>query len=330
MKLFLRDHAAFIVLHLLQFVFLYSTFRWLDAEMVERNIAYLFLVSMFLLAVYLVFRYVTGSSGYRWLSRAPDGKDAKSFMQIDAASPLLRAVKDGLARQFQLLQREKEQSVQEMQERIDFMNRFVHLMKTPVSALHLIVQDREDSDGADEMLAEINRIEYQLNMILTLSRMTSFRNDFHIRSVPLQPLAKEVVNELKNHFIRRRIFPGVDIDPGLRVLSDRKWLKFVLMQLLTNAIRYTEGEDKRINVSAREQGGRITLAVKDEGIGILPEDLPRVFDLYFTGTNGRKFGESTGIGLYLVRNICEKLDHEVSIESAPGAGTEVRIRFLAR
>lgn len=205
------------------------------------------------------------------------------------------------------------------------MNRFVHLMKTPVSALHLIVQDREDSDGAEDILQEINRLEYQLNMILTLSRLSSFHHDFHIRPVPLKPLVHEVVNELKSHFVRRQIYPSVDVDAEIRVLSDRKWLKFVLLQLLTNAIRYTEGAGKRIRVHAVQADKRTTLAVKDEGVGIPPEDLPRVFELYYTGANGRRFGESTGIGLYLVRNICGKLDHEVSIASAPGEGTEVRI-----
>ena len=295
--------------------------------MVEGNIVYLFLVSLFLLIVFLAFRYAAGYSGYRWLSRVPDWNDAKTFLHMDVASPLLRAFKEGLARQFQLMQRESEKSIREIQERIDFMNRFVHLMKTPISALHLIVQDREDTDGAEEMRMEIHRMEYLLNMILTLSRMSSFRQDFHIQSVWLHPLAYEVVNELKNHFIHRQIYPVVEIPPDVRVLSDRKWLKFVLTQLLTNAIRYTGGENKSIRVYAEPQGNRMTLVVEDEGVGIPPQDLPRIFDLYFTGVNGRKFGESTGIGLYLVRKICNELDHDVSVESSSGVGTKFTILF---
>jgi len=327
MKLFVKENTSYIVLYLMQFIFLYSTFRWLDVKMVEGNIVYLFLVSLFMLIIYLIFRYVTGHSGYRWLSHSPDWKDAKTFMQMDVTSPLLRAFKEGLARQFQLMQRERERSIQEKQEQIDFMNRFVHLMKTPISALHLIIQDREDSDGSEEMRVEINRMEYQLNMILTLSRMSSFRQDFHIQPVQLNPLVYEVVNELKSHFIHRQIYPLVEVHSDSSVLSDRKWLKFVLTQLLTNAIRYSDGENKSICVFTGQQGRQITLSVKDEGVGISPQDLPRVFDLYFTGMNGRKFGESTGIGLYLVRKICDKLDHEVSIESSLGVGTEVKIRF---
>jgi signal transduction histidine kinase len=327
MRLFIREHTSIIALHLLQFFYLYCTFRWLDEKMVEGNIVYLFLVSLFLLIVFLAFRYAAGHSGYRWLSRVPDWNDAKTFLHMDVASPLLRAFKEGLARQFQLMQRESEKSIREIQERIDFMNRFVHLMKTPISALHLIVQDREDTDGAEEMRMEIHRMEYLLNMILTLSRMSSFRQDFHIQSVWLHPLAYEVVNELKNHFIHRQIYPVVEIPPDVRVLSDRKWLKFVLTQLLTNAIRYTGGENKSIRVYAEPQGNRMTLVVEDEGVGIPPQDLPRIFDLYFTGVNGRKFGESTGIGLYLVRKICNELDHDVSVESSSGVGTKFTILF---
>ena len=327
MKLFVKENTAYIVLYLVQFLFLYATFRWLDPKMIDGNIVYLFLVSLFMLFIYLAFRYMTGHSGYRWLSRAPDWKDATAFMQMDASSPLLRAFKEGLARQYQLMQRERERSLQEKQEHIEFMNRFVHLMKTPVSALHLIIQDHEDWDGTEEMRVEINRIEYQLNMILTLSRLSSFHHDFHIQSVQLNPLVCETVNELKSHFIHRQIYPLVEVQTDISVQSDRKWLKFVLTQLLTNAIRYTEGENKKIKVYTERQGKQIALIVKDEGVGISPQDLPRVFDLYFTGRNGRKFGESTGIGLYLVRKICDKLDHEVSIESSVGAGTEVKIRF---
>lgn len=103
MRLFLREHASFIVLYLVQFLFLYSTFRWLDDEMVEGNIGYLFLVSLFMLAVYLALRFAAGRDGYRLLSRASDWQDPGSFMRMDVSSPLLRAFKDGLARQFRLM-----------------------------------------------------------------------------------------------------------------------------------------------------------------------------------------------------------------------------------
>ncbi|GKU77263.1 HAMP domain-containing sensor histidine kinase [Paenibacillus sp. L3-i20] len=327
MKLFVKDNIPYIVLHVMQFIFLYSTFRWLDADVVEGNIVYLFLVSLFMLIIYLTFRYVAGHSGYKWLSKIPDLKDAKTFLQMDVASPLLYAFKKGLGRQYQLMQSERERSIQEKQELIDFMNRFVHLLKTPLSALHLIVQDREDSDGAEEMQVEIVRMEYQLNMILTLSRLSSFRQDFYIQKVSMKPLVFEVINELKSHFIHHHLFPSADVHGDVAVLSDRKWLKFVVVQLLTNAIRYSDGGNRHIKIFAGREGEYITLTVKDEGVGISPQDLPRVFDLYFTGANGRKFGESTGIGLYLVRKICDELSHRVSIKSFLGVGTEIEIRF---
>lgn len=324
MKLFIKDNTAYIVLHIMQFIFLYSTFHFLDVEMVEGNIVYFFLVSLFLLIIYLVFRYVSGFSGYKWLSQISDWKDPKVFLYMDVTSPLLRAFKEGLLRQYKLMQHERERSIHEKQEQIDFMNRYVHMLKTPLSALFLILQDCEDSDRTDEMQVELNRMEYQLNMILTLSRMSSFRQDFNIQPVELNSLVYEVINELKSHFIHRQLYPVVEVHSDCPVLSDRKWLKFVLTQLLTNAIRYS-GESKNIGIIVTQHAGQSTLIVKDEGIGISPQDLPKVFDLYFTGRNGREFGESTGIGLYLVRRICEELGHRVSIESSLGLGTEVEI-----
>jgi signal transduction histidine kinase len=129
-------------------------------------------------------------------------------------------------------------------------------------------------------------------------------------------------------FIRSQVFPKVEIDPRIHVLSDEKWLNFILSQLVTNAVKYSAGKGRNVFISAREEWDYIQMEVKDEGIGIPTHDLARIFDPYFTGDNGRQFPAATGMGLYLVHEICDRLGHHVEAESELHAGTTLRLKFI--
>jgi two-component system, OmpR family, sensor histidine kinase YxdK len=143
-------------------------------------------------------------------------------------------------------------------------------------------------------------------------------------------LVQQVIKENKRLFISKRVFPRLTLAPEAQVMSDAKWLGFVLQQLLTNAVRYSSGRSEHLHVSIQRAGGVWELTIKDEGVGIPPADLPRVFEPYYTGENGRKYKESTGMGLYLVREICRKLGHAVTLQSQVGVGTKVTITFGRR
>lgn len=119
------------------------------------------------------------------------------------------------------------------------------------------------------------------------------------------------------------------IDSDFTVISDRKWLKLILKQLLINAVKYTVEEDKTVTVAAYRRGNSKVLEVSDQGIGISPQDIRRVFEPFYTGVNGREFGESTGMGLYLVNEACKNLQHEIEIDSKISEGTSIRIVFSA-
>ncbi|WP_249685312.1 ATP-binding protein, partial [Bacillus velezensis] len=127
----------------------------------------------------------------------------------------------------------------------------------------------------------------------------------------------------KRLFITKRVFPEIHIEDDLIVASDSKWLRFTLGQFITNAVKYTFESNKKIVISAIEKDDYVQLAICDEGIGIPASDLSRVTKAFFTGENGRKTGESTGMGLCLAKEICEKLGHELVITSEVGKGTIV-------
>ena len=155
-------------------------------------------------------------------------------------------------------------------------------------------------------------------MVLQYLRLGSDTTDYLIREVPLEQIVRQAVRKYAQLFIHSRV--SLDLQPlSLRVLTDEKWLGFVVEQVLSNAVKYARGGTVRIFTRGD------TLVIQDNGIGIAPEDLPRVFENGYTGCNGRTDKRSTGIGLYLCRQICDRLGHQISITSRVGEGTEVRI-----
>jgi two-component system, OmpR family, sensor histidine kinase YxdK len=166
-----------------------------------------------------------------------------------------------------------------------------------------------------------------LDMVLYTARLDEFEHDFYIELLSLEEVVRSVTSSQKRLFIRNRVFPSFQLEEGLRITSDEKWLSFVLTQIITNAVRYTKEENQNIFVKGFKRGAKVILEIQDQGVGIPKSDLPRVFDPYFTGENGRNFRESTGMGLFLVKQICDKLGHRVEIESMLNRGTTVRIIF---
>jgi signal transduction histidine kinase len=200
-------------------------------------------------------------------------------------------------------------------------------MKTPLSVIQLQLQEYEGEENYDNMQEEVNKLKEGLNMAMHFARLDSFQKDFLVQKISLKNLTRDTVNEEKRVFIKSRIIPKIEIDENIEVYSDVKWLKFVLGQILINGIKYSRGKGKELIIRAYENEKEIALGILDEGIGIPAKDIKRVFDPFFTGENGRKYGESTGMGLYITREVCKNLGHKVEIESTVNKGTKVTIKF---
>ena len=168
-------------------------------------------------------------------------------------------------------------------------------------------------------LSELFKIEQYVGMVLSYLRLNSDFTDFVIRKYSLEELVRQAVRKYAPLFIRKKIrLELMDVD--VTVLTDEKWLSFVLEQILSNALKYTDRG--RIKMYLEEPK---ILVIEDTGIGIAPEDLPRICEKGFTGYNGRTDKAATGIGLYLCREILTKLSHTLNITSEPGVETQVRI-----
>lgn len=195
---------------------------------------------------------------------------------------------------------------------------WVHQIKTPIAAMRLLLQDA-DTDEQRALLEQLQSVEQYVEMVLGYLRLESPSSDYVIRNYALDDIVRQVVRKYASQFIRRRL--RLEYTPlNVSVITDEKWLLFVIEQVLSNALKYTRSGSVSITLEAPK-----TLCIRDTGIGIAPEDLPRVFEKGFTGCNGRTDKRATGIGLYLCRRILEKLGHTIAITSTVGEGTTVRI-----
>ena len=200
----------------------------------------------------------------------------------------------------------------------DYYTLWAHQIKIPISAMRLLLQS--GAEGA-ELEEELFRIEQYVEMVLGYLRSESLSGDLMIRRCDLDEIVRGCVRKYRKQFIRRRI--ALNYAPlKVTVLTDAKWLAFAIEQVLANALKYTPEEG---SISIRMDDLRPdALVIEDTGIGIRPEDLPRVFERGYTGVNGREGDRrATGIGLYLCRRILTRLGHAIEIESAPGKGTRV-------
>ncbi|MBE7003335.1 MAG: HAMP domain-containing histidine kinase [Ruminococcaceae bacterium] len=201
---------------------------------------------------------------------------------------------------------------------VDYYTLWAHQIKTPIASMRLTLQN-EDTPLSRRLTAELGRVERYVEMVLAYLRLDADATDYVLRECELDPIVRGAVKKFSGEFIERRL--SLDLRPtNLRVLTDEKWLAFVLEQLLSNALKYTPAG--RVSIYLESPA---TLCVADTGIGVAPEDLPRIFEQGFTGYNGRADKQASGLGLYLCRRVCQNLGHTISAESEPGRGTVIRL-----
>ena len=246
----------------------------------------------------------------------------------------------------ELLYQKQQELTQEWQVRysdmMEYYTAWTHQMKTPIAAMRLHLQ-AADTPENHILLEDLQRIEQYVEMVLCYLRLDSDSTDYLFVRCDLDSVVRQAVRRFSSQFIHRKI--RLEYEPlGCRVLTDEKWLLFVLEQVLSNALKYTRTGGIEIWLED-ERGNRVsenpnlkqntapgicntapaTLVIADSGIGIQPEDLPRIFEKGYTGVNGREDNRATGIGLYLSRKILRKLGHEITVDSQVDKGTEVRM-----
>lgn len=206
------------------------------------------------------------------------------------------------------------------EEKSEVLTCWIHQIKTPVSALKLLAENSE-TEERENLLLECMKIEHYLDMVLQMIRLDEYENDLVITQVDVEKIVRSAIRKNAKSFILKNIKIQVDIQAP-PVLSDEKYLQFVIEQILQNSLKYTMSGEISIHMDSRQ-----ILTIQDTGIGISSQDLPRVFEKGFTGYNGRFDKKATGIGLYLVKQILDRLQNKIEIESKVNEGTTIRLNL---
>lgn len=221
---------------------------------------------------------------------------------------------------YQSLHDAKEEIVYAQSQHLDYYTLWVHQIKTPIAAMQLVLQDMPDSPEKDTLMQELFGIERYTELALQYARLGSVASDLVIAPCELEPIVHESVKKYALLFIYKKLSVEIEALPHT-VLSDSKWLRFIIEQILSNAVKYT----KQGGVKIYAENGN--LVIEDTGAGIRPEDLPRIFEKGYTGFQGRTDTRASGIGLYLCKKAADALSISIKAQSTLGTGSRFTLVF---
>lgn len=308
----------------------------------KQDVVYAAVLDAILLLITVLVGFFRYSSKVKALSNALK-RPVEEQAQLPEATDDVEMLYQRLLENQSIARSESESSAAIRQSQMrDYYSMWVHQIKTPISAMKLLLEaEREElgllicdeeqqaslkelSDNVASFEDELFRIEEYVSMALQYQRVSSTENDFVLEKVSVDGVIRDTIKKYAKIMIRRHI--GINYSgTGQEVYTDGKWLAFMLEQILSNAIKYTP--QGFVTIETAEEKDRFFITIKDTGIGIKAEDLPRVFEKGYTGYNGHADKKATGIGLYLCRQMADKLGHTIRMESEIGKGTKVWIGF---
>ena len=208
----------------------------------------------------------------------------------------------------------------------EYIEMWIHEVKLPLASINLIIHNHKELSDK-KIVEQLKRIDDDVEQVLYYVRSENAEKDYLIKETDLSKVISNVAMKNKDILLENKIDFIVEVD-NQRVLTDSKWLEFIVNQIVSNSIKYIRnGVEHLIKITAEENNKSIILNIYDNGIGIKKSDIPKVFDKTFTGNNGRKIETSTGMGLYITKQLCKKLGHKIMIDSKENEYTKVSILF---
>ena len=327
LKNYIRDRKRFILLYLFCTISLIFYFNFLTIG--EKSILYPLLFTTMPFFVFLLF----DSSKYmkfnqRLLSNIEGNATDLSPSTYEQQRVNQLMLKMSLTNRQQYLQLKEHH-----RENLYFLSHLMHHLKAPLSVIEIICNDESNTiEGNEAIQQQATRIRQTVDQALSLVRTDAFENDLAIQPVDIIALLQQCINEHKKECIQSNIFPKITRPvQQLFVITDSKWCKVLLQQLISNAIKYSalKSGEKTLSFIIEHDKTHVSLRIIDEGIGIPDYDQHALFQPFFTGENGRKVTHSSGIGLYLCQKICKRLDHELSFVSKQNKGSTFKIKMKA-
>lgn len=330
---YFKDRIYLTIAFLLNSVLLIVFFSLLTDS---KEIVYPLLISLFIYSFFFTIDFLKYLKFNRNLSNSINNK----FYDLEPSTEEQRNVSHAITQIHNQYMETIYKINSDIAEKEQFLSHSIHNIKTPVSVIDLIIQECERNetnllDKVQDIKQENMRIHHILEQVLNIIRLDDFSRDYVPKATDLVEVIKKVINNRKNQFIYSHVYPKLDSPENVLVLSDEKWNYLLLDQVVSNAIKYSgldmvDGEGNKIYINISQENDKVILSIRDEGVGIPSYDLNKIFEPFFTGENGRRFQDSTGIGLYISSMIAEKLGHDISIESEVDIGTTVKITYLAK
>jgi two-component system, OmpR family, bacitracin resistance sensor histidine kinase BceS len=318
---FISERRSWILfLFLLQLLLVFA--GYIDPSVSLSAIFYINFLSLLLFIIFLFSRYQKETRFFSYLKERENSLDVSNT--IKAKTPFEKIVEESILEQTNYFKREASQNRIHLEQEKDDMLSWIHEVKTPLTAMHLMIQRMEDQGLKSDLTYEWLRIHLLLDQQLHQKRIPFIENDLYMEVTDLELLLFSELKSMQSWCIQKGI--GFDLDLQVQhVLSDSKWLAFIVRQILTNAIKYSHSSD--ITIKSYKIEDHTFLEIKDFGRGIDSRDLPRIFDKGFTSTTKHADTASTGMGLYLAKKAADSLNIKITPDSQLNDGTTITLAF---
>lgn len=327
---YIKDKKKFIVYYFFMMIFISMIFFLSNSQQDKlSNIVYINLVGLIFTVIYILAEYLGKKDLYKEIE---DIIESDKPNLIKFSSKFSNNELKLFTKLFNHLQENNKTNIEklydEKKEYEDFIVSWVHEIKLPIATSKLILSNSNINTNeylVDKIEDEIIKIDNYVEQVLYYSRIDTFSNDYFIEEIEVSKFIKNIIKKYAKIFINKKIKVKV-FDSKEYIHSDIKWISYIVDQIIYNSLKYTD-ENGCISIDFEEDNLEKRLVIKDNGIGISSQDINRVFDKGFTGSIGRKYCKSTGMGLYLSNKMVKKLGHDIFIESKEGDYTKVTIVF---
>lgn len=332
-KSFLKDHIT-DSLAFFSAAFLIGLFYYISVGK-RIEIIYPFSIVIFVYLIWMLIRFIEYRRIYKDLEDMAQNHYFQSAYHLELNNKIFDTMKQLHMNYLDKLSEAENNKKKERR----FLSLWIHNMKTPITVTDILLQRMEQKEievtAALQALQEENKkLLVHLDHALNIVRLEEFAKDYIPEQLDLIQEIKTIVNKNKSLFIYSHVFPNIVTDlQEAKVLSDKKWNEHMINQFISNAVKYSkdeQGTSKNVYFIIEKLDKQIRLTIKDEGIGIPKHDLSKVCEPFFTGDNGRKGYQSSGIGLYFCKEVCSMLGHTFEISSEVMKGTQAKITYLAK
>lgn len=323
---FIKERMLFLMVNLITFLLISILMNIVEVSM--NAIFVLFLIWFSPLLIYMFLEFIKYNRYFKNLTSTLEGLDKKYLLPEVINGPRSqeeRIISDVLKECNKSMHENVKYYKDEQAEYKEYIETWVHEIKTPIASAKLILEN-DDSNLSSRINYEMKRVEGFIEQVLYYARSSDVSKDYIIREFSLRDIVMKAVKNNSRDFINRNIKLNINKIEG-NIFSDAKWIEFIINQIIINAIKFSIPNKGEISISSKVNENNIVLTIEDNGVGINEKDIDRVFEKGFTGENGRNFGKSTGMGLYLCKKLCDKLGIGISLTSKEKIGTKVSIVF---